>query len=277
MNAKILNGTLNLLRLYDKKQNNYRKMFYAKLSNSEVVTLNELNKQAITNELIESINTIRTFNGREIYLPKKLFPDLLYFLGVVAGDGSLPIKHNGEGQRNYVVSIEKANRYFILIILKPLAEGLFKIKWSWRSVKRYNRKRKWILYLYSKPLYFYLTKIFDFPEGKKHHKIRMPELIRKLRPINRIPFIAGVMDTDWGRTGENKFGTHCASEKLLFDIRNTLKHFLSSKMKIKRYVQKGKYISYQMNIPKSHKPNLFKLLQTHFPLRNPKRIKLFAG
>lgn len=55
-----------------------------------------------------------------------------------------------------------------------------------------------------------MTKIFGIPDGKKSYKVRMPTIVRLLPPKKRIPLIAGVMDTDWVKCGENKFGSHYA-------------------------------------------------------------------
>jgi len=268
---ELKNSFMDLSKLLDASQNNYRRILYVKLKDGYIPLNKFVNNGS---EELTSGLYIKTFCGRDVYLPAKLSSDLLYFLGVVAGDGSLPFKFNDRGKRMYIIEIEKANKDFILGILKPLAEKLFKIEWSYLTRKRTNRKRVWNLYLYSKPLYLYLTRLFDFPTGKKSHKIRIPELVRKLDPEDRLPFIVGIMDTDWGLVGNKNFGTHCASRILLEDIRDAIKHFLNIKLKIRKIIQ-GKYTSYQMRVLKSEMPKLSALLNSYFPLKNQKRIKAF--
>lgn len=208
-----------------------------------------------------------------VQMPNELNPELLYFLGVIVGDGSLPIKHNGDKKRSFVITIEKANEKFIVSVLKPLAERLFGVKWSITTRLREGRKQTWCLYLYSKAVYRFLVDRFGLPEGEKSRKIRMPLKIRNLSSQQRLPFLAGVMDTDWGVQG-NSFGTHCSSKMLLVDIRNALKEIIGFSPRITRYVQ-GSFISYQMRLDTAQKAKLFNVLETYFPLRNHKRRLCF--
>ena len=300
--SPVIRKKINLLRLFNERDDNYRKKIYVKISielknilsyktNEQYLTLDVIHdfvkkwsrgktKKQVQEKIAQIISVIsyfKTFNGKEINLPNELSKDLSYFVGVITGDGSLPIKHNGQKQRNYVVSIEKANRKFISSFLRPLVKEIFDIKWSLITRKVKKKKKTWILYLYSKPLYRYLTQIFELPEGKKSYKIRMPSIIRNLKPHERIPFMAGVMDTDWGILGGDRFGVHCASKLLLEDTKNTLEELVKIKLNVKKFKQKNKYTSYQLIIPKKHKQNLFNVLQTYFPLKNHKRIKLFKA
>ena len=102
----------------------------------------------------------------------------------------------------------------------------------------------------------------------------MPKVIRTLPLVKQLPFIAGIIDTDWGISGNGKFGTHSASRNLVKDIDKTLEILLKRRWKIRKYIQKKRYVSYQLVIPKADKMNLFKLFQVYFPLRNQKRIKV---
>ncbi len=210
---------------------------------------------------------------KKVQIPDKLNPELLYFVGVIVGDGSIPVKHNGDGKRSFVITIEKANKEFIVSVLKPIAERLFGTEWSITTRLREGRKQTWCLYLYSKIVYRFLVGTFNLPEGEKSRKVRMPLLLRKLTPQERIPFISGLMDTDWGILG-NSFGTHCSSKMLLVDTRDALKELLGINPKIKRYFQ-GKFVSYQMRLNVAQKAKLFNALETYFPLRNHKRRLCF--
>lgn len=260
----VIKNKINLLRLFDERDNNYRKKIYVKIStelkniiscktNGQYLTLDVIHnfveewsrgktKEQLQEKIIQIlsvINYFKTFNGKEIKLPNELSKDLLYFVGVI------------------------------------LVKEIFDINWSLITREVKKKKKTWILYLYSKPLYRYLTQIFELPEGKKCHKIRMPSIIRNLKPHERIPFIAGVMDTDWGILGGDRFGVHCASKLLLEDTKNTLEELIKIKLNVGKFKQKNKYTSYQVMIPKRHKQKLFNVLQTYFPLKNYKRIKLF--
>jgi len=76
----------------------------------------------------------------------------------------------------------------------------------------------------------------------------MPSIIRNLKHHERIPFITGEMDTDWGILGGDRFGVHCASKLLLKDIKNTLEELIKIKLNIRKFKQKNKYASYQIMI-----------------------------
>ena len=119
--------------------------------------------------------------------------------------------------------------------------------------------------------------MLEFPEGKKSKRIRIPKIIRDLPAEERLPFVEGTMDTDWGKINSDKFGTHCASKKLLGDIKKVLRELIGLDLKIKKYTQKNKYISYQMYIPKNSKDKFFNLLKNYFILKNPKRIEIFKA
>ena len=41
------------------------------------------------------------------------------------------------------------------------------------------------------------------PEGKKSNIVSMPATVKELNPKERIPYIAGVVDTDWGISGNS--------------------------------------------------------------------------
>jgi len=301
LKERIINGRLNLLKLFDTQENSYRKMLYVKMTEeiknlvspefkSDYIPLNDVINYLVKwsthksfNEvktevvkIIDSIKSFKTFKKEEVRIPHKITSDLLYFIGVIVGDGTLPIKYNSERYRQYEIKIEKSNEFYLKQILKPLAENLFGIKWSFIFKKRRNRNKTWMIIKKSKPIYRFLVKVFGLPEGKKSNIVRMPKLIRELKPEKRVPFIAGIMDTDWGIAGKNGFGTHCSSKKLLKDIRNTLYELIGIKFKIKRYVQKDKFVSYQMRTIK-YKGEIFNLLKKYYPLRNPKRIMIFEA
>ncbi|HLC39521.1 MAG TPA: hypothetical protein VJJ76_01420 [archaeon] len=216
-------------------------------------------------------------NCKHVFLPRQITSDLLYFVGVLVGDGSLPKRFDKRGYRKYAIVIEKANEKYVKNVLKPLAEKLFKRAWSLYEIKRKNRQTKYSLCLNSRPLYEYFSKVFEIPEGKKANKVRMPTIIRKLPPKDRMPFIAGIIDTDWGSSGGERFGTHLASKQLLIDVLDALEVFLGKKYEIREYLQKGKFKSYQTVISKSEKHHLFKLFQTYYPLRNEKRLANFIN
>lgn len=299
LRMKTVGGYLNLLGIFSEKDNNYKKMIYLKLNGNkrfealsvgsrDTVQLNgiikylrefsrnrsrkDLEKEFI--RIIKSVLYFESFNSGKIYLPKRLSPDLLYFVGVVVGDGSLPIKMSGN-IRKHVVSIEKKNEIFMNDILRPLVESKFQTKWTLSERKRKDGRIIWNLYKQSKPLYRFLNFVFDLPEGKKSHIVRMPELVRELPVKRRIPFVAGVMDTDWGKSG-NHFGAHMASKVLLEDIRNVLSVFNVKRPEIYRYLQKGKFVSYQMNFHKD-KMKVLQSINRHYQFKNRRTINMLQN
>lgn len=210
-------------------------------------------------------------------LPKKFSKDLFYMVGLIMGDGSLPIKFSGNGGRQYEIYIEKANYPFIKGVVEPLLRRLFQIK-NIKIIRELHNinKIRYRVFFKSRIVYEFLTKIFDIPAGKKSHVIRFPMALSELSIKEKMAFFAGLVDTDWGRIRWNRFGTHMSSRGLSDDYKMLFRK-LGLELKIKKYIQKNKYISYQCYMNKGDELKLFDMLKHYYPLKNTKRIKTISA
>ncbi len=296
MAQRVIDGRLNALIIHDFSDNNHRLMPYVKLRDGSMtwikrngkclVQINEIIKALISLEaraktlrrmfidVIDNIEFFESFNGGRVYLPKKISPDLLYFVGVVAGDGSLPVKA-GKGPRKHVVVIEKKNEKFIKNVLVPMTTKLFGSKWTLSKRNRKDGREIWSFYKQSKPLYRFISRIFEIPEGKKSHKVRIPSIVREMDSRSRIPFVAGVMDTDWGSTG-NYLEGHMASRKMLEDIGDVISELTGNRPKIRRITQGGRFRSYQIVINRKES-TVLESLNRHFPFKNDRTISMLRN
>lgn len=199
---------------------------------------------SIINGLVQNMNLFCSSRGsRKVRLPSNTSPDLLYFIGVISGDGSLPRAHKGPDRWEYPIEIEKANRVFLEEVYIPLTKKLFNLSLSLKSRKRANRQRTWTCKVGSKPLYRYLTRICGLPEGKKGTRLRIPKIVKMLKPKERIPYLTGLVDTDFGSLGRG-MGITTASLALADDL-----EYLLSSLDISVWranYKKGEFKLYQV-------------------------------
>lgn len=225
--------------------------------------VNELSQSRIKN-VLEKITRLRVCSGTSeiVWVPTNLCDDLLYFVGVIAGDGCL-------SSDTYRIRLEKTNEGYMRGVFKPLMERLFKIHVNLGKRERKGKKPTMVLEKKCKPLYRLLDIIFEVPKGKKAQKIRMPAIVQKLDPIDRVPYLTGLFDTDWGRYG-GSFGTSTASKYLFKDMEKTLNELGIGNWR-SRYKYRG-HKSYHLRITPRFLPKLREILEERYPLKNPNRV-----
>lgn len=267
--------------VFDKRYINLFKFYDSQFSEKEIslnigknwVPLSNYKANNSENNLLERLQhlkKVKVKGGNSVYLPFHFTKDLLYIIGIVTGDGSLPIKYNGNGKRNYKISIQMKN-YPFLYYIASLFKRVFKINPSF-SIRRKKGREYLEMYVYSKLIYKFFSIVFEIPEGKKSAIVRMPSVVRNLKPLERLPFIAGIVDTDWGIAG-NSFGTHCASLPLIQDVIYTISDLAPITFSpIKEFTQRGKYKSYQTRIRKRDFHPLLRVFEGYYPLKNKERV-----
>ena len=214
-------------------------------------------------ETLRNCTEMRVSTGPQeiIRMPTSLSDDLLYLVGVITGDGCLC-------SGTYRINIEKANPQYMRSVFKPLVEKFFGIHVKFKVRQRSDKQQTILWEKKCKPLYRLFEKIFEMPRGEKARNVRMPSLVRALSPINRVPFLAGLFDTDWGSYG-GTFGTSTASKHLLKDIKETLNR-LNINFRENEYEFNG-FKSYHLQIPRSSIPILRDILTRRYSLKNPKK------
>ena len=122
---------------------------------------------------------------RECYLPFKLTPELAYLVGYAFGDGYL-------NSKDWTIGF--CDEYDSQIsLIKEILESQFKVK---TVKKRFQNKTE--LHAYSKGLWLYLNKVFDFPAGEKKGRLKVPNLINNSNAAIQKEFVKGFFDADGG-------------------------------------------------------------------------------
>src|SRR3989338_8354793 len=90
---------------------------------------------------------------------------LALFLGMLSGDGCLPIKHSGQGFRDYAVQFYNTDEELVNLF-NSLMLDLFGKAGKVHHEDRPNKKRLFFLCNHSKKMVGEITKM-GFPEGRK--------------------------------------------------------------------------------------------------------------
>lgn len=273
---KIIGNRLNLFLLHNKSDNErelikvknnqelmktvfeIKKKFGIPFGNySEWIAIKELynliekipkNKTNYANRILSCMKTFRAVMSRlEANIPNEISHDLLYIIGVIIGDGSLP---KNTTKKVYPVYICGTNEEYIKGSIKPLMKGLFDLDSKVKGRKRDGKSVLFEWYRCSKSLYRFLSNVFEIPIGKKSHIVKVPEIIKKLDLKKQLSFLSGLIDTDWGYEYYT-FGSGCVSKQLLEDSREILKKLGIKNLKIRDRPNNAKNGSFSLCIPKN--------------------------
>lgn len=199
-------------------------------------------------------------------LPLVISNDLLYFIGVIIGDGCLTDTVRGEyfKRRDYRICLEVADKHLIENV-QFLFHKLFNLNVHitrtkngyWQCTKR------------NKPLVRFLNRIFNLPIGVKATNISIPAIVRSL-PINsQIPFLTGILDTDLGLHNKS-IGSNFASERFRDDLVELLQKLSIDTTTLPTYFKNGIYAQHELRISKHSLPTLWRLVEA-YPLKNLNR------
>ncbi|UCG95498.1 MAG: hypothetical protein JSV92_00385 [archaeon] len=211
-----------------------------------------------------------------VKIPLIVTPDLLYLMGVLIGDGCVPNSRSTKGSKIYRLSIEKGNEYFIKEVWDKMFFRFFNVKGVISKRDRDNKPNPtWEWTTASKPIVTFFDIFFEISRGSKSHKIRIPELIRKMSPPERLPFIIGLMDTDWGHHG-GTFGTGVSSKELRDDTVKTLKE-LNFSLNQYEGILNNKFPAYYARFNKQELKRFWNFINEEYMLKNPKRINFIKS
>ncbi len=122
---------------------------------------------------------------RSVKLPENLSPALAYLIGILR-DGTMT-----KSLRSHKVAIYQKNKEFLENVINPLSVILFN-----KSAKILPSAEDYMWRLDSKPLYTFISKIFDYPKEGRQIFWRVPEIIRNApKEIQRF-YIAGFVDAE---------------------------------------------------------------------------------
>ena len=129
-------------------------------------------------------------------------------------------------------------------------ERLFKIKGNLRKRIRENRKDLWEFEKYSMKIYNIINEKFEIPCGKKSLNVKIPSFILNGKDSLKKHFFLGLLITDGSIKKQGSMLFHSASKELIYDLRNLIKDVWGFERKIKFYIQRKRFKSYQLTLNK---------------------------
>ena len=185
---------------------------------------------------------------------------LALFLGMLSGDGCLPIQHSGEGYRDYAVRFCNTDKRLVTLFNKLFFE-LYGIKGRIGFDDRENKKRLFNFCKYSKKIVQEL-KGLGFPEGVKRDVLKIPKIIKEGKSNEKRAFFIGFLITDGclRKTGSILF--HSGSKQFLEELAVLISELTGNLRNVKEYTQREKYKSYQLNLNKEETRTLLSEMPT---------------
>ncbi len=174
---------------------------------------------------------------------------LALLLGLFIGDGCLPVSHNGDGNRIYPIRFYNTNKVYVKLF-SDLFFDLFQIKGTVRGRIRENKKILWEFEKYSVYLYKLINSELEVPSGKKASQVWIPSFIRNGTLKIKKSFFLGLFISDGGLKKDGSIIFHSASQRLMFDLRKLIHSIWGFERDVKSYLQKDKYLSYQLTLKK---------------------------
>lgn len=187
--------------------------------------------------------------------------DLALFLGMLCGDGNLCIRTKKKGYKNYSVQFCNTD-YKIVILFDELFIKIFNIKGNIHSQRRENRKEIFNFQSYSKEVFDKILGL-GFPIGVKRDSLRVPEIIKNGSYEDKLYFLRGVFITDGSLKKGGWILFHLGSKVFLEDLSLLIYDIFGSQKKIKSYIQKERFISYQLSLNKEETKKLLLMPLSH--------------
>lgn len=189
--------------------------------------------------------------------------DLALLLGMFAGDGCLSLKHNGNGHRIYPISFYNTNKLYVELFQKLFLK-LFNIKGKIYSRERKDKQILWRFEKYSVKMYKIFNEDFEIPNGKKAPVVRIPFFILNGNDNLKKNFFVGLLITDGGLRKDKTIIFHSSSKQLILDLQRLVLDIWNIDRKIKSYVQRERFNSFQLNLNKEQSSIILTdLLRSH--------------
>jgi len=168
---------------------------------------------------------------------------LALFLGMMCGDGCLTTRTKKQGYKSY--SVEFYNTDISLVkLFDNLFYELFNTKGNFHPFNREGKKTIYEFRKYSLEL-FEKVSSFGFPKGVKRDKLRIPHVINDFSPSEKLEFFRGFLITDGCIRSNGTIIFHSGSKNFLEEFCELTNNLFGVNKKVKEYVQKEKYLSYQ--------------------------------
>lgn len=213
-----------------------------------------------------SLGYSKEFYKGKLFILKSYFyqmdkEELALFLGMLSGDGYIGIRTKKKGYKNFSVEFCNTNLK-IVKLFDNLFYSLFKTRGNFHSRIRNDRKEIFDFRKYSKDIFDYLSSL-GFPIGVKKDRLRILPVITSGRRKEKEMFLIGLLITDGSIRKNNTILFHSGSKLLLEDLSKLIYGLFGVERRVKKYVQKGKYFSYQLSLNKEESQKIILLPPSH--------------
>lgn len=238
-----------------------------------IKTLVEINAGKRINEFSHEIHYVCSTTQESAYLPHEFTPDLLYWIGLIMGDGCVTFTHKDKGKRQleYRIDLVSGNKQFLDETYRPVFKKIFRI-WPQQS-RQHNGC--WFCSKSNKAIRRLWTRVLKLPQGKKSEKATFCHMLSLVEKEEAIPFLAGLIDTDIGKHSKGMGGTF-RSEEFVKDLIDYLESIGISSKSSGLHYKDNTYPQYDFRIPKGEIRKLYKVLTSKYPPKRKERLETMS-
>ncbi|MBU2638429.1 MAG: ATP-binding protein [Nanoarchaeota archaeon] len=198
-------------------------------------------------ELAPFIKEAALYRGKSIRLPTYINEDLMYFAGIIAGDGDLSAGKNSVSIRFSSSSEELLERF------QSIAKSLFNVKCNVSSDGTKRTKS----YRFGSNIVFDLLNAFGLPLSPKSHRIDLSDFLLHLPDCLIASFLKGYFDTDGCVVKRDKGSSYveltttssvCAKKLQLLLMRWGIRAKMRKKKAVKTALVNAKFDKYSIEI-----------------------------
>src|SRR3989344_223348 len=130
--------------------------------------------------------------SRMVKIPNIITEDLAYLCGVLAGDGNINFNNNKGDYHVSCIGNPKDEKEYYNEIIVPLFKKMFNLD---LKARYHDGNTTYGIRFGSKAISGFLVSKIGLPNGKKHNKLKIPNVFKNKKFINN--FIQGLADTDF--------------------------------------------------------------------------------
>lgn len=198
-------------------------------------------------ELAPFIKEAALYRGKKIQLPPFINEDLMYFAGLIAGDGDLSAGKNSTSIRFSNSSDELLEKF------RLISKSLFNVKCNVSS----DGKKRVKAYRFGSNIVFDILHAFGMPISPKSHRLDISDYLLHLPDCMVAAFLRGYFDTDGSVVKREKGSSYveltttsgiCARKLQLLLMRWGIRAKLRKKKAVKTALVNAKFDKYSIEI-----------------------------